>query len=193
MRKHVAVITFCRQDELYFQFRFDHLPSLVPHYYPWSRCEAFSVEEKVCLLRCAGALRLMEEVPLVSERLKEKKLLAIVYKLEKRLLVLQSLPNVNYVEESCPDSRLQEQVGVLEAGGRELDRRVIHLTERERQICQMLALGSSSQEISEALSIAVSTVNAHKRHIFEKFHVHTTPQLFSLCRDVMICYHPQVG
>jgi DNA-binding NarL/FixJ family response regulator len=50
------------------------------------------------------------------------------------------------------------------------------LSEREEEILQVLSKGYSNKEISEYLSISVTTVNAHLRHIFEKLHVRSRTQ-----------------
>ncbi|MBN2163135.1 MAG: response regulator transcription factor [Pontiellaceae bacterium] len=45
------------------------------------------------------------------------------------------------------------------------------LSQRELEILQALSKGYTSKEISTHLSISVSTVNTHLRHIYEKLHV----------------------
>jgi DNA-binding NarL/FixJ family response regulator len=50
------------------------------------------------------------------------------------------------------------------------------LSQREEEILQVLSKGYSNKEISEHLSISVTTVNAHLRHIFEKLHVRSRTQ-----------------
>lgn len=47
------------------------------------------------------------------------------------------------------------------------------LSQRELEILQALSKGYTSKEISTHLSISVSTVNTHLRHIYEKLHVRT--------------------
>lgn len=46
-------------------------------------------------------------------------------------------------------------------------------TQREKDVLQLLAQGMNSQEISETLDISVHTVDAHKRNMFKKAHVHS--------------------
>jgi DNA-binding NarL/FixJ family response regulator len=50
------------------------------------------------------------------------------------------------------------------------------LTARERQVLELLARGYLYKEITEALNITTSTVNAHVRSIYEKLQVHTRTQ-----------------
>lgn len=51
------------------------------------------------------------------------------------------------------------------------------LSEREREIVQLVAEGCSSKEIADLLSIAPSTVETHRAHIFQKLDVHNTAEL----------------
>lgn len=51
------------------------------------------------------------------------------------------------------------------------------LSEREREIMQLVAEGRSSKEIADLLSIAASTVETHRAHIFQKLDIHNTVEL----------------
>ena len=51
------------------------------------------------------------------------------------------------------------------------------LSEREREIFQMIAEGHTNKDIAELLSISVATVETHRAHIFQKLEVHSTAQL----------------
>ncbi len=44
------------------------------------------------------------------------------------------------------------------------------LTAREREVLQLIAEGSSNQQIAEELYISVKTVEAHRAHIMTKLH-----------------------
>ena len=57
------------------------------------------------------------------------------------------------------------------------------LTERERQICQLLLRGHSSKSIARELDIAPGTVMVHKRNLFAKLHISSQYELFSLLID----------
>lgn len=50
------------------------------------------------------------------------------------------------------------------------------LSPREREVLELLARGYFYKEITEALSISISTVNTHVRRIYEKLHVHSRAQ-----------------
>jgi DNA-binding NarL/FixJ family response regulator len=47
------------------------------------------------------------------------------------------------------------------------------LTERERQVLNLLAQGMTNKEIAEALVITTNTVKRHLKAIFEKLEIHT--------------------
>lgn len=61
------------------------------------------------------------------------------------------------------------------------------LSEREREVMQLVAEGRSSKEIAEVLSIAPSTVETHRAHIFQKLDVHNTAELvlFAVRRGII--------
>jgi DNA-binding NarL/FixJ family response regulator len=51
------------------------------------------------------------------------------------------------------------------------------LTEREREVLQLVVEGRANREIAELLSLSVKTVENHKAHLMEKLGVHTTAEL----------------
>jgi two-component system response regulator NreC len=51
------------------------------------------------------------------------------------------------------------------------------LSEREREIFQLVAEGRTSKEIAQLLSISPATVETHRARIFEKLDVHNTAEL----------------
>lgn len=51
------------------------------------------------------------------------------------------------------------------------------LSEREREVMQLVAEGRSSKEIADLLSIAPSTVETHRAHIFQKLDIRNTAEL----------------
>ncbi|HLU07796.1 MAG TPA: helix-turn-helix transcriptional regulator [Woeseiaceae bacterium] len=57
------------------------------------------------------------------------------------------------------------------------------LTDRERQICQLLLRGHSSKSIARELEIAPGTVMVHKRNLFAKLDISSQYELFSLLID----------
>ena len=51
------------------------------------------------------------------------------------------------------------------------------LSEREREIFQLVAEGHSNKDVAELLSISVATVETHRSHILQKLDVHSTAEL----------------
>jgi DNA-binding NarL/FixJ family response regulator len=51
------------------------------------------------------------------------------------------------------------------------------LSEREREIFQLVAEGHSNKEIAEMLSVSPATVETHRAHILQKLDVHNTAEL----------------
>ena len=51
------------------------------------------------------------------------------------------------------------------------------LTERERQILRLIALGYTNQEIAGQLFLSVRTIEAHRRHILDKLRLSTRADL----------------
>lgn len=54
---------------------------------------------------------------------------------------------------------------------------IIDLTEKEREVLQLLAEGHTSKEIAVELNIAFNTVNVHRKHIMKKLDVHKSADL----------------
>ena len=51
------------------------------------------------------------------------------------------------------------------------------LTEREREIVQLLAEGLSTKEIAVRLQLSVKTVGTHREHLMAKLHLHSLAEL----------------
>jgi two-component system response regulator NreC len=51
------------------------------------------------------------------------------------------------------------------------------LSEREREIFQLIAEGRSNKETADLLSISLTTVETHRAHILQKLDVHNTAEL----------------
>jgi FixJ family two-component response regulator len=66
---------------------------------------------------------------------------------------------------------------------RNLESRLSKLTAREREVCDLLALGKSTKEIASQLKINVKTVFVHRARVLEKMQVDNLVALSSLLRD----------
>jgi two-component system, NarL family, response regulator NreC len=51
------------------------------------------------------------------------------------------------------------------------------LTQRERQVLQLVAEGKSNKEIATIMDLGVSTVETHRKHVMEKLNLHNTADL----------------
>jgi two-component system, NarL family, response regulator NreC len=56
------------------------------------------------------------------------------------------------------------------------------LSDRERQVLRLLALGHTNQEIAEKLNISVRTAESHRAHIMQKLRLSTRAELVSYAR-----------
>jgi DNA-binding NarL/FixJ family response regulator len=59
----------------------------------------------------------------------------------------------------------------------EVSDRFESLTDRERQVYQLLAEGNSNKEIASRLNLSLHTVETHRWRIMEKLDVHSTAEL----------------
>jgi two-component system, NarL family, response regulator NreC len=60
---------------------------------------------------------------------------------------------------------------------RGLDDRYDLLSDREREILQMIAEGRSNKEVANLLNISLTTVETHRGHILQKLDIHSVPEL----------------
>jgi len=51
------------------------------------------------------------------------------------------------------------------------------LTNREREVLQLIAEGNSTREIADVLHISVKTAESHRAHLMDKLDIHTTAEL----------------
>lgn len=51
------------------------------------------------------------------------------------------------------------------------------LSDREREVLQMVAEGRSNKEVANLLNISLTTVETHRAHILQKLDIHSIPEL----------------
>jgi DNA-binding NarL/FixJ family response regulator len=51
------------------------------------------------------------------------------------------------------------------------------LTNREREILQLLAEGKTNKEVAAMLNLSLYTVETHRTHILQKLNLHSVPEL----------------
>ncbi len=74
-------------------------------------------------------------------------------------------------------SRMLQEDYVQQLETRGLDDRYDLLTDREREILQMVAEGKSNKEVAGLLNIGQTTVETHRAHILQKLGLHSVPEL----------------
>lgn len=65
-----------------------------------------------------------------------------------------------------------------------LGTQIAELTAREREVLSEIVQGYLSKQIASHLNISTKTVETHRLHICQKFHVHTSMELVAKLRDV---------
>jgi len=60
---------------------------------------------------------------------------------------------------------------------RGLEDRYDLLSDREREVLQMIAEGRSNKEVANFLNISPTTVETHRAHILQKLDIHSVPEL----------------
>ena len=74
-------------------------------------------------------------------------------------------------------SRMLQEDYVRQLENRGLDDSYDLLTDREREILQMVAEGKSNKEVAGVLNISPTTVETHRAHILQKLNLHSVPEL----------------
>ena len=64
-----------------------------------------------------------------------------------------------------------------EAGAQEIDDNLALLTDREREVLQLIAEGKTNKEIASRLGVSINTVETHRKHIMEKLDLHNTAEI----------------
>jgi two-component system, LuxR family, response regulator FixJ len=114
------------------------------------------------------------DVPMAVRALKKGAVDFIEKPLEEERLVLAVLNALRVDAEERKQAHRNEDVP------EEVAARLATLSEREREVLQLILDGQPTREISKALYISVKTVEFHRARIREKLGVTTQAQLFSL-------------
>src|SRR5262249_22025174 len=64
-----------------------------------------------------------------------------------------------------------------EAGAQEIEDNLALLTDREREVLQLIAEGKTNKEIASLLGVSINTVETHRKHIMEKLDLHNTAEI----------------
>jgi DNA-binding NarL/FixJ family response regulator len=74
-------------------------------------------------------------------------------------------------------SRILQEDFVQLLGRRGADDSYDLLTEREREVLQLVAEGKTNKEIAAHLNLSLYTVDTHRTHILQKLNLHSVPEL----------------
>jgi len=74
-------------------------------------------------------------------------------------------------------SRILQEDYVEALGRKNSDDSYDLLTDREREILQLVAEGQTNKEIANSLSVSLYTVDTHRTHILQKLNLHSVPEL----------------
>ncbi|MCM3715119.1 response regulator transcription factor [Alkalihalobacillus oceani] len=61
------------------------------------------------------------------------------------------------------------------------------LTQKEREVVQLLTEGLSNKQIANQLHVSTETVNSHIKNIYRKLNVHNRIQVFQRARQLNLC------
>jgi two-component system response regulator NreC len=102
-----------------------------------------------------------------------------------------------YVLKDAVDDELVVAIGTVAGGGRHVSQAVASaleapeegegppggLTEREAEVLRLIALGHTSGEIADSLSLSVRTIESHRNHIQQKLGLSSRPELVRYALD----------
>jgi two-component system, NarL family, response regulator NreC len=74
-------------------------------------------------------------------------------------------------------SRILQEDYVRQLDRRGLDDSYDLLTDREREVLQLVAEGQTNKEVASLLNISLTTVETHRTHILQKLGLHSVPEL----------------
>jgi len=74
-------------------------------------------------------------------------------------------------------ARILQEDYITRLQNRGLEDRYDLLSDREREVLQMIAEGRSNKEVATFLNISLTTVETHRAHILQKLDMHSVPEL----------------
>ena len=74
-------------------------------------------------------------------------------------------------------SRILQEDYFQALGRKDADDSYDLLTDREREILQMIAEGKTNKEVANTLNLSLYTVDTHRTHILQKLNLHSVPEL----------------
>jgi DNA-binding NarL/FixJ family response regulator len=80
-----------------------------------------------------------------------------------------------FLSKSIEEVMMKDLVTQIRNGN--MEKNTDPLTDREREVLQLIAEGKTSREAAEILSVSVSTVDTHRKKIMDKLSIHNTAGL----------------
>ena len=90
---------------------------------------------------------------------------------------------LDYVNEALALDKENQQARIRLAM---IQARISNLTEREREVMNLVTNNHSNKEIAEKLGVSVKTVEFHRSNMMEKMHAHSLIDLVSMVREAAI-------
>lgn len=72
-----------------------------------------------------------------------------------------------------------------------LQARIANLTEREREVMDLVVDNYSNKEIAQKLGISVKTIEFHRSHMMDKMHAHSLIELVNMVREARMAEEPE--
>lgn len=91
--------------------------------------------------------------------------------------LVQAIQTVYYGGTFLSPSLSRQALEAYERQAETKDDRHDRLTDREREVLQLIAEGRTNREIAQLLHITVKTVEAHRAHVMDKLCLHSTAEL----------------
>ncbi len=80
-----------------------------------------------------------------------------------------------FLSKSIEEAMMEDLVRQIQSG--EIEKSTDPLTDREREVLQLIAEGKTSRESADILCVSVSTVDTHRKKIMDKLSIHNTAGL----------------
>ncbi|MFN3785714.1 MAG: response regulator transcription factor [Thiothrix sp.] len=95
---------------------------------------------------------------------------------------------LDYVHEALAIDTTNQQARIRLAT---LQARIANLTEREREVMQLVIDNFSNKEIAVKLGVSIKTVEFHRSHMMEKMHATSLIELVTMAREVEVNHNGQ--
>ena len=138
----------------------------------------------LCDINIKGTIQGPELAALLKEKYKCEIIFLTAHADQKTLKEAFKIDPVMYVVKPYTDKQLlvalQMAFHKIYTLQKPEDEQQLQLTDREKEITQMIAEGMSSKQVASKLVISIETVKTHRRHILQKNNLNNFSQLIYL-------------